>query len=800
MNTRRLPVMAGALLGAGLSLCPATGVAQRRSPTVAEVQVTPDQAQVQVGRTAYFVANAFDASSTPISNATPVWSSSNGAAATIDQNGMATGVAPGITIITARFGGTRGKTGQATLEVLSGGPSPQPQAQPQPQPPPGQPAPAPRAVGNRPTGPGCAAFDREPGGSGPAEALLINPLRMSLVKGELMQLDYRPVRGDGTNADRVCVVFGVDPGGERVAMVDSTGMVSALSDTGRAVVRATVPGTRFVKQVSVEVHGDSVRFEARELSMSPGATDTLVMLVPTQSNRRLNPVGIFQFQSSDESKVRVSPVAPIVTAIAPGTARILAQNSAYPGDIPVTIHVHRAVAQLMVAPADTVITLAMQGTRQLRVEPRAADTTVIPEVPLHWTMPDSTVVRFDPATKTLRGLKMGETRIGVSVPVGRDSLVRQWRVRVVAGGLAISPASRVRFAMGVGERTPIAVQLLDDHKQPIGPATDLTWSSSDSSVARVSDGQVNGLGMGHAQLKATARWDSAATADVFVVGDMVVTGLRVGRWDLYMLASGDQMKQRQLTQDSTMKQQPTYSPNWMQIAYVQAPGLGSATRDLWIADADGSNRRQLTNDSAAVQYPSFVRPSGEQIVFESDKGGHSQVYIINRDGTNRRQLTTGDDQNFAPEVSPDGRKIIFYSLRQTAPRERHYNVYQMNIDGTGVQPLTNNPKREISPAYAPDGRSFFYLRDEGGTPPTMRVYQRDLTTNADTPITPVGTFVQAFRVSGDGGTLSLTLAFADANGAQTTKIALFNLATKTMTDLVVPGAEKLAWPSFRPQH
>jgi len=384
-------------------------------------------------------------------------------------------------------------------------------------------------------------------------------------------------------------------------------------------------------------------------------------------------------------------------------------------------------------------------------------------------------------------------------PVARDSVIyRHWRAKVVAGGLAIS---RARLGLGVGERTPIAVQLLDDRRRPIGPATQLTWTSSSDSVARVVDGQILGVGMGHARLTARAPWDSTITTDVYVVGEMVFSALRAGRWDLYMVQrgeSGQPLKAHPLTNDSALESQPTWSPTLQQIAYAAAPSPGAGVSDLFVANADGSEPRRLTSDSALVRSPSFVRPAGDQIVFESSRGGKAQLFVINRDGTGRRDLTRGDNPNTQPDVSPDGRKLLFVSLRETAPRERNYDVYEMNLDGTGERRLTTSPRPEDSPAYAADGRSFFYLRDEGGNPPTKRVYHQDLTTGVTTPITPVGVFVQGFSVNADGTILVLTILQADASGAQTSHVALFHVATGEQTPVPPAGVDRIGYPTFRP--
>ena len=788
MDSRRLPLWLGVLLGAGLCLSPATAAAQRR---VARVEISPADNQVQVGRTAPFVATAYDNAGSPIATATFVWSSSNPRAATIDQNGIATGLAPGVAIITARTGsGRTAKSEQATLQVTGEGSAPQPQAV---VPPPVTRGPSP--AGGRLVGPGCAAAEREPPGSGPPAGLMVDPLRLQLVKGESKALSYRPVQASGDPADRLCVQFAVQSGAERVAAVDSFGVVVAGSDTGHAIVLVTVLGKTFPPMhVAVEVRGDSVKFRARELAMVPGAVDTLQLVVPAQGNRPANAVGIFQFVSSDTTKVRVAGLTPIVTALAPGTARVIAQSSIYP-DIPITINVHRRVARLVGTPVDSVITLAIGAQTTVGARPLAADSSVVTEVLPSWSVGDTTVARYDTTTRALRGLKIGETFIRVSAPATRDTFrTMTWRVKVIAGGLAVSrPGPKV--ALGVGERTPVEVKVLDDKRQPIETASRLTWTSTNDSIARSVDGQIVGVGMGRARLTARAPWDSTVTTDVTVVGDLLVYALRGGRWDVYMVQLGENgqpHKVRPLTQDTTLKSLPAWSPTLLRIAYVGSPSL-SWTSDLYLMDADGANVRQLTHDSATVRAPSFVGPTGDQIVFESSKSGKAQIYVMKLDGTGRRQLTTGDNPNTGPSVSPDGRKVLYGSVR-----DRNYDVYEIGIDGTGERRLTNSPRPEDSPQYATDGRSFYYLRDEGGSPLTKRVYRQDLVSGVATPITPPGLFVQAFSVSADGATIALVTLAADANGVQTARLVTFNVASGELTPVVLPGADRIAGPAFRP--
>jgi hypothetical protein len=109
----------GALGAAALALSSNVAVAQQRRCRVAEVQVSPPDAQVRVGATSPFLAVAYDAASNSCATATFTWTSSNQRAATVDQNGIATAVEQGVSIITARTGtGATAKSAQATIQVM----------------------------------------------------------------------------------------------------------------------------------------------------------------------------------------------------------------------------------------------------------------------------------------------------------------------------------------------------------------------------------------------------------------------------------------------------------------------------------------------------------------------------------------------------------------------------------------------------------------------------------------------------------------------------------------------------------
>jgi Tol biopolymer transport system component len=315
-------------------------------------------------------------------------------------------------------------------------------------------------------------------------------------------------------------------------------------------------------------------------------------------------------------------------------------------------------------------------------------------------------------------------------------------------------------------------------------------------VARVVDGAVIGVGMGHAVITARSPWDSAAASDVYVVGDLLLFAARNGRWNVYMADRGDLSTVRPLTQDTLRESELAWSPDWRHVAYTVTASGRSDYSDLYVANADGSAAARLTDDSAKVSSPSFVGPSGEEVVFESNRGAgerRAQLYAIKVDGSGRHQLTRGAPHS-QPDVSPDGTKVLYVALEN-----QRYDVYQMSVDGSGQQRLTNDSRRDDAPEYAADGRSFYFLRLEGGRPPTRRLYRQELAAGAAAvPVTPTGVYVQAYSVGPDGGTLALTVLEPRGDGSAVPRVELFNVATQTARPVVVPGLDPIGGVVFRP--
>ena len=80
-------------------------------------------------------------------------------------------------------------------------------------------------------------------------------------------------------------------------------------------------------------------------------------------------------------------------------------------------------------------------------------------------------------------------------------------------------------------------------------------------------------------------------------------------------------------------------------------------------NADGSDEQRLTDNAARDALPRWS-PDGEKIVFQSDRDGSWDIYVMNADGSDQERLTFSDAGDEHGAWSPDGTKIVYISERE----------------------------------------------------------------------------------------------------------------------------------------
>ena len=108
---------------------------------------------------------------------------------------------------------------------------------------------------------------------------------------------------------------------------------------------------------------------------------------------------------------------------------------------------------------------------------------------------------------------------------------------------------------------------------------------------------------------------------------------------------------------------PQVSPDGRWVAYVVGKvekAENIINTDIWLAPTAGGEPKQLTNGPRHDRHPRWS-PDGKWIVFESNRGGAFQLFVIGAEGGEARQVTTISTEATQPVWSPDGKRIAFVS-------------------------------------------------------------------------------------------------------------------------------------------
>lgn len=191
-------------------------------------------------------------------------------------------------------------------------------------------------------------------------------------------------------------------------------------------------------------------------------------------------------------------------------------------------------------------------------------------------------------------------------------------------------------------------------------------------------------GGGLRQLTATPGYDAEATVSP-MGGRIVFTSTRDGDLDIYsMRLDGSDVVR--LTEETGYDGGAFYSWDGKQIVY----------RAGHYTDTAAANAYRL------LLSKNLVRPS------------KMELFVMNADGSNKRQVTTNGAANFAPFFHPDNNRIIFAS-NMADPGGRNFDLYVVRIDGSGLERITYNETFDGFPMFTRDGTRLVFASNRNAS-------------------------------------------------------------------------------------
>ncbi|MBU1683594.1 DUF5050 domain-containing protein, partial [Patescibacteria group bacterium] len=206
------------------------------------------------------------------------------------------------------------------------------------------------------------------------------------------------------------------------------------------------------------------------------------------------------------------------------------------------------------------------------------------------------------------------------------------------------------------------------------------------------------------------------------------------KYNILVTINSDEANRKELTGSDFNASNPIWTPDGKSIIF-------SSNDEVFIIDSNGNNLTKLLNNGfvwdissngAQFIYSSFNNSKmedecfiyhmenglseklayggqnmsfsrdGNFILFDARTDDNREIFIMNSDGSDLRQLTSKQGDNFCPSFTPDGKKIVFTSMRI----DDLMKLFIMDIDGTNQERIPNFDAAPSNLTWAPTGQYF----------------------------------------------------------------------------------------------
>jgi Tol biopolymer transport system component len=173
-------------------------------------------------------------------------------------------------------------------------------------------------------------------------------------------------------------------------------------------------------------------------------------------------------------------------------------------------------------------------------------------------------------------------------------------------------------------------------------------------------------------------------------------------------ASGGQPELLLLGQQNAMD--PSISRDWRRLAYLHE----DRNINIWRYEVPRTTgqkmpRTRLIAAAGDNWIPQFSR-DGKKIVFASTRSGSTEFWVCDSNGSNSRRLTFFNGPHVGSSSwSPDSQEIAFHAFP-----EGHAAVYVVGAQVGRLRRLTTSTSNETAPSWSRDGKWIYFVSDNTG--------------------------------------------------------------------------------------
>jgi TolB protein len=158
--------------------------------------------------------------------------------------------------------------------------------------------------------------------------------------------------------------------------------------------------------------------------------------------------------------------------------------------------------------------------------------------------------------------------------------------------------------------------------------------------------------------------------------------------------------------------------------------------DIYSAKPDGSDLKRLTS-APGYDAECTMSPDGKKIIFTSLRTGDPEIFIMDIDGSNVKQLTSELGDEGGAWFSADGKKLCLRSYYPKTDEEikkykddvsknllgRYaHEILVMDADGSNKKQITNFGRASFAPYFHPNGKQIIFSSNLGDEPWNFELY------------------------------------------------------------------------------
>jgi Tol biopolymer transport system component len=145
----------------------------------------------------------------------------------------------------------------------------------------------------------------------------------------------------------------------------------------------------------------------------------------------------------------------------------------------------------------------------------------------------------------------------------------------------------------------------------------------------------------------------------------------------------------------------------------QLVAVAAARQDvanIYLAELDGHIQKKIT--SSGMNNDPHFSPSGDRIVFVSNRDGDEELYLYHVSTGEIEQLTMNMARDFSPSFSSDGKEVVFVSNMDDI---YNWEIYKVTLSSKKISRLTKNKFWDGFPKYTRDGKSIVFSSRRDGS-------------------------------------------------------------------------------------